>query len=683
MMYSELVWIVIGIFFLPFSHALSGHHSFPLATPEGEFITNELQLIQPANIIIPHKHLLDETTYTLTPSPLVISNNEVVTVSFSSSAPSNSHWIAAYSPANVNISQVVPIKYGWCDEDPNFLTTGNGILTFNMTNVRADIKFVYFTNYLKHPIYAGESDVNVTFYDFNEQLRPRIIATGDYDRMNVLWSSYNNTAPTLQWGLQSGIYQETVSASTKRIEKSQMGGTPASTIGWRDLGLIHTANLTDMKANANKKIYYRFGDAASNKWSREYIFHAPPLPGTQPPDRGTRVILYDDMGTGSTDDTYTWNEYGRPAINTTMAVTQEIIAGKVDGIYHGGDISYATGYIPVWDFYMNMLSPIAAATVYLITIGNHESDCPNSASYYTGNDSGGECGVVTTELLPMPSPAQTNTPWWSYDIGLIHFVGMSTEHDYTIGSPQYNWIESDLASVDRAVTPWVIFGGHRAMYINSNYGGAVTSDIVVMDNLIENIEPLLWKYKVNVAFWGHNHVVQRMSAVLNKTVIQEATMVKSTSGGVDTAWHDDPQATVHMVIGTAGASFTKNAVYPYPVWCEEVFYRWGYAAVEAVNATYLDWTWFESNTSVVYDHMVIIQKDPFAPFIIDSTDDDNESNDDDSWWSGLSTGEQVGLIIGGSIFALVLIGGCIAIAYNYNRKRAIEGSLLTRGESQF
>lgn len=38
---------------------------------------------------------------------------------------------------------------------------------------------------------------------------------------------------------------------------------------------------------------------------------------------------------------------------------------------------------------------------------------------------------------------------WSYDVGLIHFVGMSTEHDYTVGSEQYLWLEADLAGVDR------------------------------------------------------------------------------------------------------------------------------------------------------------------------------------------------------------------------------------------
>lgn len=54
-----------------------------------------------------------------------------------------------------------------------------------------------------------------------------------------------------------------------------------------------------------------------------------------------------------------------------------------------------------------------------------------------------------------------NEPWWSYDVGLIHFVGISTEHNYTIDSKQYNWLKNDLESVNRTITPWIIFGGHR------------------------------------------------------------------------------------------------------------------------------------------------------------------------------------------------------------------------------
>lgn len=267
----------------------------------------------------------------------------------------------------------------------------------------------------------------------------------------------------------------------------------------------------------------------------------------------------------------------------------------------------------MWDFFLDMLTPMASGSIYLTTVGNHESDWTNSASFYSVTDSGGECGVATTGLLPMPSPASTDEPWWSYDVGLIHFIGMSTEHNYTRGSKQHRWLERDLATVNRSVTPWVIFGGHRAMYLNSNYGGAATSDLVVMDLMISELEPLLYKYKVNIGFYGHNHVVQRHSAVLNRTVVQRSVEVTGADGSV-VHLHEDPQATVHMVVGTGGADFTKNFVTPYPEWNEMVVYKWGYAKVVAHNATVLSWDWIESSTNEVFDRMVITQKSPLDPF---------------------------------------------------------------------
>lgn len=39
---------------------------------------------------------------------------------------------------------------------------------------------------------------------------------------------------------------------------------------------------------------------------REYVLNVPPTAGIQPPNRGTRVVLFDDLGRGSSDNTYTW-----------------------------------------------------------------------------------------------------------------------------------------------------------------------------------------------------------------------------------------------------------------------------------------------------------------------------------------------------------------------------------------
>ena len=48
---------------------------------------------------------------------------------------------------------------------------------------------------------------------------------------------------------------------------------------------------------------------------------------------------------------------------------------------------------------------------------------------------------------------------------------ISTEHDFTPGSPMYMWLENDLRNVDRKKTPWVIIAGHRAMYCSASIAG--------------------------------------------------------------------------------------------------------------------------------------------------------------------------------------------------------------------
>lgn len=575
------------------------------------FVTNELELVNPKNIV--HLSAASTTIRMITSiSPLVINNDEMVSVSYYSSHPGENDWVAAYSPPDVDITTTVPIKYAWMDEDAQYNKTKHGTLRFNMTNVRQGVKFYFMTNGLKYGKKANVSAETLTFKTPNEQLRPRVVASGDPDTFLVLWSSFDSTKPVLKFRTtNSGTYTSIVPATTDAVKKEELCGYPANDSGWFDTGLIHTARMSGMKALAGKTIYYIFGDAATNLFStREYQFRVPPLAGTQPTDRPTTVVLFDDLGRGSNDDAFTWNHYGEPAFNTSKSVGALASLGLIDAIYHGGDISYAIGFEAVWDFFMDMISPMAASTLYLTTVGNHESDFPDSGTYYTGRDSGGECGVTALKMLPQPNPIDLvrpwKAPWWSYDVGLIHFVGMSTEHNYTIGSPQYIFLLNDLKSVDRTKTPFIIFGGHRAMYLNSDFGGQVGSDIVVMDLLIANVEPLLQKYKVNLAFWGHNHVVQRQSAVYQKKVIQASKVHKINGNDVNV--YSNPQGTVHMVIGTGGAKLTYNAVMdPMPAWNEMVLHEWGYALVKIHNSSYLEWNWINCMNDKIMDRVVITQ----------------------------------------------------------------------------
>ena len=316
--------------------------------------------------------------------------------------------------------------------------------------------------------------------------------------------------------------------------------------------------------------------------------------------------------------------------------------------------------------------------MYLTTVGNHESDWPGTSSNPGyGSDSGGECGVCSLQLLPMPAPATTNMPWWSYDIGLIHFVGMSTEHNYTIGSPQHNWIEKDLSAVNRNVTPWVVFSGHRSMYVDSHFccphgtekqcnkvGKQCSAgfDIPVMQDLQANIEILLYKYQVNLAFSGHYHDVQRQAAVYQNTVVQYSHEEYDNDGNTVHV-HHNPNATVWMVIGSAGNG-PDPASMNY-TWSEKYWdYMFGYALLTATNATHLDWKFINSANNEVVDRMLITQN--FARWDTSSgvANDDSGNNNSDSnsaaGWGSLSKAAQAGVISVVVIFAVAIIAGVVS-----------------------
>jgi len=85
--------------------------------------------------------------------------------------------------------------------------------------------------------------------------------------------------------------------------------------------------------------------------------------------------------------------------------------------------------------------------------------------------------------MPASSSLLANPPfWYSFDYGMVHFVMFDTETDLGKGligpeefggrqllnngpfgtqNQQINFLNADLSSVNRKVTPWVVVAGHR------------------------------------------------------------------------------------------------------------------------------------------------------------------------------------------------------------------------------
>ena len=175
---------------------------------------------------------------------------------------------------------------------------------------------------------------------------------------------------------------------------------------------------------------------------------------------------------GSQQHSWDYNNHGEVnAVNTTQRMIAELDADIAPSfVLHIGDISYAVGYLSEWEFFTHQVRPIASTLPWMTAIGNHEMGGANT--YFSGSDSGGECGLPYSAYYRMPSPADTGkpqSPWYTFRYGLVAFVVMSTEHDFTSGSQQLAWIEAALASVDRSVTPFLVFAGHRPMYVYLPY----------------------------------------------------------------------------------------------------------------------------------------------------------------------------------------------------------------------
>lgn len=147
-------------------------------------------------------------------------------------------------------------------------------------------------------------------------------------------------------------------------------------------------------------------------------------------------------------------------------MAEEVATGKVDSIFHIGDISYATGFLVEWDYFLHLITPLASRVSYMTAIGNHErfilqkqlsiinyhrsllmfhfSSCENNRDYvnsgsvYITPDSGGECGVPYESYFQMPTSLK-DKPWYSIEQGPVHFTVISTENNWRPGSEQVSF----------------------------------------------------------------------------------------------------------------------------------------------------------------------------------------------------------------------------------------------------
>ncbi|HIA97878.1 MAG TPA: hypothetical protein EYO15_01685, partial [Marine Group III euryarchaeote] len=303
----------------------------------------------------------------------------------------------------------------------------------------------------------------------------------------------------------------------------------------------HTTILSGLTSNTT--YYYRVG---GGEWSDIFSFKT-----LEAEPESVLIGAIADHGTSS----------------NAQETTSNMVPIDFDLVIHAGDISYANGAgsgngvgdQSVWDEYQNQIEKIASKSPHMYAPGNHEEDAePYGFDAY-------ESRFYTTG---------SNSFWYSFDFEYIHFVSISSEHDYDPGSSQYTWLENDLEDADgnRENVPWVIVFAHRAMYSSNGEGDGHGSEIEFRDAM----ESLLFDYHVDLAIWGHDHHYERTYPVFEEQVYANNT------GSYDDPYYL-PGAPIHIVAGMAGRSLYDGFEEPQPDWSAYRELSYGYTQFEVTK----------------------------------------------------------------------------------------------------
>lgn len=170
-----------------------------------------------------------------------------------------------------------------------------------------------------------------------------------------------------------------------------------------------------------------------------------------------------------------------------------------DWILHPHNIGDGSNaYQAINEQFWNQLAPVIGRKLFMMGPGNHEANCQEfglpTVSCPTGQKNFTDFMVRFGQTMPSTFDSASNDTdaktaanraralaqppfWYSFDYGMTHFLMFDTETDFAnspegpgtnagtgpfgVDNQQLNFIEADLASVDRRVTPWVIAAGHR------------------------------------------------------------------------------------------------------------------------------------------------------------------------------------------------------------------------------
>ena len=205
---------------------------------------------------------------------------------------------------------------------------------------------------------------------------------------------------------------------------------------------------------------------------------------------------------------FAWMADCRSGASVHNVIAGYLLATNPKFSIYGGDLCYSSTYAYWKSEFFTPNEIIAIKQIpFFGVVGNHEGWTPDTKAF---------------EQNPM-SPSGTQD-YYSFEYGDVHFTVINFMIDYSVNSPQYNFVAGDLAATNKI---WKVVISHNPAYCSGGHG-----EDPVMITWSQN---LFVPNHVDMVISGHSHFYQ----------------------------HNFVNGIHHMVIGTAGAPFyvPTNASY--------------------------------------------------------------------------------------------------------------------------
>jgi predicted phosphodiesterase len=193
-----------------------------------------------------------------------------------------------------------------------------------------------------------------------------------------------------------------------------------------------------------------------------------------------------------------------------------------------------------------------------------------------------------------------SSEFYSFNHFNIHFMIMSTELPYELGSKQYEFVKSDLENaLTNSSINWIIIAYHQPAYISSNDCQGCSPRVT----LREVYHPLFDSYNVDLVLQAHSHNYERSYPILYNNDDSENPIIVNSSKNNYNYDINKFHGSIFATVGTGGAelhNFELRA--PYIATQHRGF---GFLNLELTNnGTRLNSTFYDNN-GTISDHFII------------------------------------------------------------------------------